>query len=439
MTELALRTAGHRAARYTSPHLVRLNERFVIDGREVDDVGLERAAARVQQAAEMLVAAGTLQNLPTFFDVHDGHRLRAVPRGGCVARRTRGRPRRPARRHEHRLCPIAAAIVSIDFDHQEQLGHTLASIAAEKAGIVRPGIPVVCGRLPPEALGVIAGICTREGARLVPSDLDVTIAPTSDPEVVTVTTRRIAVPSVRLSLRGAHQVNNAAVALGLLDELDALGFSTPTTAVRQACRMRCGQGVSSACTVDGCHVILDAAHNPAGARALAAYVREAHPSGVALVFGAMKDKAVVEMLSRTCAGGRADDLHDRADAARDGGRRDRRPRASDATRGSRSSRIPSSRSRAPATAASPRSSWPARSSSSGPSANGWPMVFCGDFIAPADPSTVMLRTGLLVLVVLAAMAWPASAQEPPGGCKVWQTNARTDVLDYDHEALSTDP
>ena len=59
------------------------------------------------------------------------------------------------------VSPIAAAIVSIDFDHEEQLGHTLASIAAEKAGVIKPGIPVVCGPLPAEALDVIAAVCAR--------------------------------------------------------------------------------------------------------------------------------------------------------------------------------------------------------------------------------------------------------------------------------------
>ena len=87
------------------------------------------------------------------------------------------------------VSPVAAAIVSIDFDHEAQLGHTLTAIAAEKAGIVRRGIPVVCGRMPDEARAVIAEICDREGARLIRSDLDVAISATGPDRLTFVTPR----------------------------------------------------------------------------------------------------------------------------------------------------------------------------------------------------------------------------------------------------------
>src|SRR6185437_10730657 len=131
MTETALRAAGHRVARHTSPHLVRLEERFVIDGREVDTSALDASAARVQAAAEQLVADGTLETLPTFFEcttaiAFDLFRESAV----SLALLEVGLGGRLDATNI--VSPIAAAIVSIDFDHQAQLGNTLSSIAAEK-------------------------------------------------------------------------------------------------------------------------------------------------------------------------------------------------------------------------------------------------------------------------------------------------------------------
>jgi len=294
LVETALRAAGHRVARYTSPHLVRLEERFVIDGREVDTAALDASAARVQAAAERLVANGTLETLPTFFEAttalaFDLFREAGVPLAllevGLGGRLDA----------TNIVSPIAAAIVSIDFDHQAQLGNTLASIASEKAGIVRRGIPVVCGQLPDEALAVIVEICNREGARVIRSDLDVAIErPARDR--MTFVTPRITVRDVRLALPGLHQAGNAAVALRLLDALHDLGYTTDVEAIRTGLEQTVWPARLEHFTIDGCHLLVDAAHNPAGARALASYLREQAPEGVTLVFGAMKDKAVVEML-----------------------------------------------------------------------------------------------------------------------------------------------
>ena len=294
MTETALRAAGHRVARYTSPHLVRLEERFVIDGREVDTSALDASAARVQAAAEQLVADGTLETLPTFFEcttaiAFDLFRESAV----SLALLEVGLGGRLDATNI--VSPIAAAIVSIDFDHQAQLGNTLSSIAAEKAGIVRHGIPVVCGQLPDEALAVIEEICHREGARLIRSDRDVAIERGAH-DTMTFVTPRLTVRDVRLALAGVHQADNAAVALRLLDELHDLGYTTDVEAVRAGLERTVWPARLEHFTIGGCRLLVDAAHNPAGARALASYLREHAPEGVTLVFGAMKDKAVVEML-----------------------------------------------------------------------------------------------------------------------------------------------
>jgi len=284
MVDAAMRAAGHRTARYTSPHLVRIEERFVIDGREVDPATLEAAAETVKRAAEDLVASGTLAALPTFFECttaiafvlfRDAGVDLAILEVGLGGRLDA----------TNVVSPIAAAIVSIDFDHQAQLGNTLTSIAAEKAGVIKPGIPVVCGPLPAEALAVIQAVCADRGARLIRTDQDARLA-----------ARVAAIP---LALAGEHQRANAAVALQLLDLIDddaTLGLAVSAEAMRAGLMTASWPGRLERFVLDGGRVLIDAAHNPAGARALASYLRETEPDGVTLVFGAMHDKAIDEML-----------------------------------------------------------------------------------------------------------------------------------------------
>ena len=254
MVDTALRAAGRRSARYTSPHLQRLEERFVIDGREVTPAALDAAAGRIRQAAEGLVASGGLPSLPTFFECTTAIAFElfrearvdvAVLEVGLGGRLD----------STNIVSPIAAAIVSIDFDHEDQLGHTLASIAAEKAGVIKPGIPVVCGPLPADALDVIAAVCAERGATLIRTDTDAALA------------GRVA--SLPISLPGEHQTANAAVALRLLDVLDARGPRIDEEAKRAGLTSAVWPGRIERFTTGGCEVILDAAHNPAGARALA--------------------------------------------------------------------------------------------------------------------------------------------------------------------------
>jgi len=285
MVDAAVRAAGHRCGRYTSPHLVRLEERFVIDGREVLPERLEQAAAAVKQAAESLVASGGLETLPTFFEATTavafvlfrdaGVRL-AILEVGLGGRLDA----------TNIVSPVAAAIVSIDLDHQAQLGESIAEIAAEKAGIIKQRIPVVCGPVPDAALAVIELVCRERGAELFRTDLDGRLA-----------ARVAALP---LALRGEHQRTNAVVALKLLDVIDedpTLGLRIGADAVRAGLGTTVWPGRLETFTVAGCQVVLDAAHNPAGARALASYLRDTEPGGVTLVFGAMHDKAIAAMLS----------------------------------------------------------------------------------------------------------------------------------------------
>jgi dihydrofolate synthase / folylpolyglutamate synthase len=280
MTEAALRAAGHRTGRYTSPHLERLEERFAVDGVTIATDRMEAAADRVREAAESLVRQRRLAALPTFFecttaiafelfrDAHVGIAVLEVGLGGRLDA-------------TNIVSPLAAAIVSIDFDHQRQLGNTLESIAAEKAGVIKPGIPVVCGPVPPEAFRVISDVCRERDAELISAD---------DRQL------EARVATIGLPLPGRHQRTNAAVAWRLLQTLDRRGVPVDDEAIRAGLASTEWPGRLELFEHRGARVLLDAAHNPAGARALADYVREWAPGGVTLVFGAMRDKEVDAML-----------------------------------------------------------------------------------------------------------------------------------------------
>lgn len=296
MTDTGLRAAGHRTGRYTSPHLVRIEERFAVDGREVATGDLRRAASRVRDVVIAITPSG--EPPPTFFECTTAVAFELFRTAGVeIAVLEVGLGGRLDSTNV--VSPIAAAIVSIDFDHQAQLGTTLASIAFEKAGIIKPGIPVVCGPLPGEARAVVASACAERHAPLIRADRDVHL----DARVVhgamraDIRTPRHSFTDVPLSLAGRHQAANAAVVVRLLETLDGLGMSVSADAMVAALTTTVWPGRLERIAADGCTVILDAAHNPAGARALAEYVRETAPGGAIVVFGAMKDKDVGAMIA----------------------------------------------------------------------------------------------------------------------------------------------
>src|SRR5262249_16714908 len=153
MVAAALRAAGRRSARYTSPHLIELAERFVVDGAPVSQETLIAAVSDVRDAVESLRADGTLDVQPTFFEVTTAAAFeifrRAQVEGAVLEVGLGGRLDAT-----NVVSPVATAITSIAFDHQLYLGSTIAEIAFEKAGVIKPGIPVIVGGLPPEATRV---------------------------------------------------------------------------------------------------------------------------------------------------------------------------------------------------------------------------------------------------------------------------------------------
>jgi dihydrofolate synthase / folylpolyglutamate synthase len=278
MVDAALIAAGYRTARYTSPHLERLEERFVVSGREAPAADLDAALTRVRQAVENLTAVGEFATPPTFFECATAAAFRLFARASVdIATVEVGLGGRLDATNV--LEPLVCAITTIDYDHEAQLGTTIEAIAAEKAGIIKPGTPVVIGRLPAEADAVVAGHAERAGAPLVRAH----------------DTR---LPAELLpGLAGAHQRDNAIVASTVLETLTTCGFSISEAARREGIADVRWPGRLERFTHNGRDVLIDAAHNPAGARALAAFIGDTGWMGAALVFAAMHDKDSRGMLS----------------------------------------------------------------------------------------------------------------------------------------------
>ena len=272
MVDAALRAGGHRSARYTSPHLIDLAERFVVDGRPVARADLVAAAGDVRDVVESLRADGTLPVQPTFFEVTTAIALELFRRAAVdVAVLEVGLGGRLDATNV--VMPIATSITSIALDHQLYLGATLGDIAFEKAGIIKPGVPVVVGALAPEPMQVVARIARERGAPLI-------VAAETDADGFTV------------GLRGRHQAGNAAVALRLLEVVDRAGLKVARAAMADGLAHPSWPGrLDARRLADGRELLLDAAHNPAGAAALASYLRQ-EPGRRPLVFAAMRDKDI---------------------------------------------------------------------------------------------------------------------------------------------------
>ena len=299
MADAALRAAGVRSALYTSPHLVDLAERFRIDGRPVDPAPLEIAVADVRRTVEQLMDDGGLPASPTFFEVTTAVGFELFRRAEvAVAVCEVGMGGRLDATNV--LAPVATAITSIGLDHQQYLGSTLREIALEKAGIIKPAVPIVVGALPEEAAEAIAAVAASRQAPLVRAHDGVTAARTGPSGPLRLRTPAHDYGSIELALSGRHQVDNAVVAVRLLETLAATGPAVPPAAIVAGLRgVRWPGRLDHRRLADGRELLLDAAHNPDGAAALAAYLTTL-PARPVLVFGAMRDKDTQAML-RTLA------------------------------------------------------------------------------------------------------------------------------------------
>jgi dihydrofolate synthase/folylpolyglutamate synthase len=279
MLESICRAAGIKCGLYTSPHLVSITERIRVSGVEITREHFAACATTVRDVSQQLEA------LPTFFEQLTAIALLAFRNAGIeLAILETGLGGRLDSTTAANASLVA--ITQIAMDHEEYLGHTLESIAAEKAAIIRPGVNAVIARQEPAALKVLLKRCEETGVIPVRENGSHTVTGnTPDGRFrVTFDTASSLYESVLLGLRGRHQIDNAALAIRLAELLQAshTAIVTGIETAKHAGRLELIPHQPA--------VLIDGAHNPAGSESLRAYLDEFASRPLTLVFGAMRDK-----------------------------------------------------------------------------------------------------------------------------------------------------
>jgi len=270
-----LTQAGYRVGRYTSPHLVSWTERICINEQAISDLALQELLLEVQNAIrpneetptqfEVITAAGWLYFAKSAVDI-------AVVEVGLGGRLD-----------ATNVCdrPLVTVITSISREHWQQLGPTLADIAREKAGILKPGCAAVVGPLPPEAKAVVASRLRELNCPAVWVQPALPIA------------ANMAVYSgvtYPLPLLGQFQLANSALAIAALQVLQQQGWQISPTAIAAGMAKTKWPGRLQWTTWEGQELLIDGAHNPAAAQALRQYIDTLDVKSVTWVMGMLATK-----------------------------------------------------------------------------------------------------------------------------------------------------
>jgi dihydrofolate synthase / folylpolyglutamate synthase len=306
-----LRAGGYKTALYSSPHLVSINERIRVNGEPIADVEFSEMYDRVQRAAQALLGQGKLPWHPSFFEmltVMAFEYFASVAVDIAVLEVGMG-GRLDA---TNVVDPAVSVIADVALDHEKYLGNTVGEIAREKAGIIRSHGVVVTLPQHPEANDVIGNTILEKNARGVSAVKYVPLTSPGAAELwaghvaskrgrnrypLTVMDAEIVVDS---PLVGRHQFRNIALAIAAAEELRQFGFAVTPKQIEQGIRETDWPGrfqvIAPSAATGGRELVLDVAHNPAGAWALRAALSENFPNRpLTLVFGAMRDKAVQEI------------------------------------------------------------------------------------------------------------------------------------------------
>jgi len=294
--------SGHRVGLFTSPHLVRMNERISFQGELISDAAFAASFERVSAVASRLVSESALPHLPSFFETMTAMAFDYFAASGVeIAVLEVGMGGRLDATNI--VEPILSVITDIDMDHQQYLGSTLAEIAREKAGILRPKITAVTLPQHPETNQVLGECMASLGARAISA---VRNMPSVSPGSSALVDKSCLKTGFRLNvlgkeveivspLVGPHQLRNLALAITAAEELAALGFRVTAESIASGTRQTLWpcRFQHLAATARRPEIIIDVAHNPAGAWALRATITEQlGERPLVLLFGAMSDKAV---------------------------------------------------------------------------------------------------------------------------------------------------
>jgi len=295
--ESILRHAGFRTGLYTSPHLERINERIRVNGQEIDDEVFAETLERVLARIEGLLAEGGLRAHPTYFECLTAMAFECFARSrvefGVFEVGLGGRLDAT-----NILTPVVSLITRIDFDHENFLGHSLKEIAGEKAGILRPGVPLVLSEQQSEAREVALARADKLGCTVIETNNAYRVdQEASDNGCVRARVKEIATGwSVEVAPRlpGRFQMQNALAAVATARLLCGQGYRIRDEDI--------SQGIATAEWPGRIEklqsrpdVYLDGAHNPSAARELAAFWEQNFAGRkIWLICGALRDKAVDE-------------------------------------------------------------------------------------------------------------------------------------------------
>jgi dihydrofolate synthase/folylpolyglutamate synthase len=297
--EMILRNAEFRTGLNTSPHLEKINERIRVNGKDISDEEFAAVVTHIHEVIEKLLAEGRLQAHPTYFECvtamafafFNAERVQfgifEVGLGGRLDA-------------TNILLPVVTVITRIAFDHENFLGHSLAEIASEKAGILKPGVPVVLAGEQPEAAH---RLILHRAAELDCPPVDTASAYRADRVTMDAGCVRAKITEVSTGwsaeiapkLPGRFQLQNAINAVAAARLLLSQGLAISDAAIVSGIANAVWPG-----RIEKLHsrpdIYLDGAHNPSAARELADFLRENFAGRtIRLLFGAMRDKAVDEI------------------------------------------------------------------------------------------------------------------------------------------------
>ena len=292
MLERILRCAGLRTGLYTSPFLQAYPERIRLNGAPISDAVLERYGNPLVEVSAHLAREEDIHATPfehgtaLALSVFAGEQVDiAVVEVGLGGRLD----------PTNVIVPDVCAITAIGLDHMHTLGDTVEDIAGEKAGIIKPGTPVVCQPAVPSVEAVFAAAAARQGAPLLQLREEMLLRAECDARgsVASYQLGGTRWENLRLSLPGEHQLQNAMTVLGVVEQLREMGWRIPDEAVRQGLATTVWPARLEWCG----NVLIDGAHNAHGVTALRRFVlNHLADRRRVLVSGVLKDKLTPEML-----------------------------------------------------------------------------------------------------------------------------------------------
>jgi dihydrofolate synthase / folylpolyglutamate synthase len=296
--ESILRRAGFRTGLYTSPHLERINERMRINGEEIEDESFAAIFTRLQALIEELLAARKLRAHPTYFECVTAMAFECFARErvefGVFEVGLGGRLDAT-----NVLSPVVTVITRIDFDHENFLGHSLKEIANEKAGILKPDVPLILAEQRPEAREVILARAKELRCPIIETAraFQITQESSQNGFFRARFTELSSGDSFDLapSLPGRFQLQNALSALAAARYLAKRGFRISADGITEGISKTSWPGRLEKLQSSP-DVYLDGAHNPGAARELARFLEENFAGRkIWLIYGALRDKAVDEV------------------------------------------------------------------------------------------------------------------------------------------------